>query len=570
MALFSSEKSEKESMLERALDGIPFSGNIDFLFCDKDGNPKAGQAYVLKVGIYDDSVFGFFDLEDLDSEEEFKSERKEAKLGFLRKKNFSEKEYYSMTIDGTVQDKSPREDVLYLPVRMTEDFIHLNKEGKGKFPASAGPLCSIVGIESFYETHPLLFAYESENGVLGFGVALNPEGKLETYPVSMRENEMGSFLRTFQRSGVAGVEDLFVRSRDDDDDEKDEEVEEPKKQKTSTTSVKPSASVNKKPLFDLESPQSIVKYLDQFVVGQDRAKKSVAVSFASYMTRFRTKNDLLPKDNLLLIGPSGVGKSYMISLLAKEASIPFVWTKLTGKSAEGFKGESLSCIFDSIKSITKDKEPYVIVFTDEIDKTIRDEHFGSRIQNELIGWTEESVYEKINTKNLFFVAAGAFRGEGTSLEQIIGKRLSQGKQKIGFTAVEVDKNPDSELLYRIRPEDLVEYGLKPELVGRFPSIGVLNELTIENKISILAETRQSTLVKHLKLFSERGYEVNLEEEVYRIIAELCPKETGARALNSLCHNLFTEILFDPSAYATKDKKINVDGKLARKLLTLYH
>jgi len=333
-----------------------------------------------------------------------------------------------------------------------------------------------------------------------------------------------------------------------------------------------------------EEPKSIVAYLNRHVIGQEEAKKSVAVAFSSYMIKVRSTDEELPKDNMLLIGSSGVGKTLMISLLAKKADLLFVQSKLTGKSSTGYVGENLSQVFDYVRDNTKGETPYGVVFFDELDKLAWSGEgasgFGLRKQEELIGWLEEAVLlgsskkEKerlpLSTKNILFITAGAFQGEGdNALNEIIRKRLNKGKSPMGFGAenlVDTEEN----LLHKVRASDIIEYGLKPELVGRLPYLAVLDPLTVDEKVKILKDSQMSPLKKYAKLLEVRGYSVSIRENVLERIAELCPEETGARALSAICNNLFTDILYSPEDFANADKKIRIDLSLSERLITLYN
>jgi len=349
----------------------------------------------------------------------------------------------------------------------------------------------------------------------------------------------------------------------------------------------PDTSISK---INWEEPQTIVKYLNQYIISQDHAKKVVAVAFSNHMIRFKTKNRNLPRGNILLIGPSGVGKTYMVSLLAKKASLPMAQTKLSGKSSEGYKGENLSSVFEQIIAHGQDKAPYGIVFFDEIDKLARDDWgsgsgFGPRLQDELIGWLEETAISnqdlaytsghsrRLNTKNLLFVTAGAFQGLGEdSLENIIARRLNINKRSIGFSTNSKDseKQIDKDyLLQKVLPQDLVTYGLKTELIGRFSSIGVFYPLSVEDKVRILIESKNSPLRKYSQLLESKGYELKIEKSVPKIIIDHCPPETGARAIDAICNNLFLEILYKPEKYADENRVIRVTADLTQKLINLY-
>ncbi|PIO05080.1 hypothetical protein COT47_06345 [Candidatus Woesearchaeota archaeon CG08_land_8_20_14_0_20_43_7] len=353
------------------------------------------------------------------------------------------------------------------------------------------------------------------------------------------------------------------------------------------TPVATKGSVVIKDRFDWSEPQSIVRYLDQFVIGQDEAKKAVAVEFSNYMIRAEHKDESIRKNNIMLIGPTGVGKTYMISLLAKRSNILFIESKLTAKSTSGHVGENLESTFRYLAEKTYEKTPHGIVFFDEIDKLANDSwnsggsEMGIGLQNELIGWLEDAEVgigdgKTINTKNLLFIVAGAFSGlqnHQGSLASIIQERQQSVTKTIGFMA-ESDKEDDfikeeSQFLKGIIPDDLIAYGLIPELVGRIPVIAALHTLGVEDKAKILLEAKESPFSSIRRLFKLKGYNAIIDKEVAHVIASKCPAETGARALNNLCHKLFQEIFYKPSTFATgkKNDRINVTKRLAEELLS---
>ncbi len=306
------------------------------------------------------------------------------------------------------------------------------------------------------------------------------------------------------------------------------------------------------------------------------------------MAKIKIADNEMPKDNILFLGPSGVGKTYMISLLAKKAEFPMAQTKLTGKSSTGYVGENLSTVFEQFSAKTDSEAPYGVVFFDEIDKlsgqhnmTAKDV-FDEKKQDELIGWLEDSTVtvggrnaRSLSTKNILFVAAGTFKGngDGHALEEIIAKRIyGDKKRQIGFepksyaNVVQVDF---PNLLKRVRPNDLIKYGLKPELVGRLPAMAVLDSLTIDDKLRILREVRQSPLHKYFDLAFLKGFKISLEDGVHEVIVDACPEETGARALHSICNSLFTNIFFDLEKYADASNVIKVTPEIAKELIGSY-
>lgn len=575
MGLFTSKHSERDSELEKALQGVPFSINI---VCRFDGmgeekeQTKETPVYVLPVDSHGNLVYGFLTMDDKLSE---------VPIGFFRRQAFLFKQYYRPDLHGgLVEERDSFDSTLYLPLRLTDYATHLGSTKEGKFIRNEGSPFQLFGIEGREGLHPLMLVTETDEGINFKGIYKNKDDKVATFNQFKRssDNEVRAFLRALR-----GVRPLAAGRKAMVETAQVGSGKEPNQAKSLETTV--NGEIN------WEEPKSIVAYLDQYVVGQEDAKMIIAVAFSNYMTKVRTQNEELQKDNILLIGPSGVGKTYMISLLAKRASLPMAQTKLTGKSREGYKGENLSTVFEQMRAMTTGEAPYGIIFFDEIDKITHGDSdvanaFGPGLQDELIGWLEEATvladrkdekkaYHGLNTRNILFVTAGAFQStdKDSSLAGIIRRRLGKGQRQVGFSAAPAQpksKDEDGEyVLTKVRPEDLITYGLKPELVGRLPSLGVLHPLTVEDKVRILTATKRSPITNYTQLLSLKGYQVEMDKAVPEVIAKYCPEETGARALNAVCNDLFTEIMFDPQRYADDKKVIRVTPELARKLINLY-
>lgn len=333
---------------------------------------------------------------------------------------------------------------------------------------------------------------------------------------------------------------------------------------------------------DLMDAKSIHQYLNRFIIGQEYAKKVASVAMSSYMAKIKAKSPLVPK-NVLFIGPSGVGKTYIFKLLGEISSLPFIETKISGKSAAGYVGESIASVFLQVRKYTDHQYPKAIIFLDEIDKAAFNRAlsggFGPTQQDELNGYLEETnvtiedTKDTLNTRDILFVAAGAFQGvgRGNSLLDIIKRRLGVGKQRIGFlnaqekAKYEVD---EGEILQKVIPEDLITYGFKPELIGRLPYRATLNPLSREEKIRILTEVENSPLEVNAIELTWKGYQLQIDPEVPGLIVDCCSKETGVRDLDNICTNLFTELKYDPQRYA-QNKVITITPDLARKLIIKY-
>ena len=349
-------------------------------------------------------------------------------------------------------------------------------------------------------------------------------------------------------------------------------VPEKEEKEKSTAKKNKSKKQEKEQEIIFTDPASIKAHLDNYVVGQDHPKKKLALAFSNYMTEVRTK-EKLPRSHLLLIGPTGSGKTYLVSLLCEKAGLPFSKITLGGLSGEGFWGGSLSDVFRQIKAKTQEEAPYGVVFLDELDKIAQlGEHgWGPMIQNELIGYLDETPVHfhqysgmsgVLNTSNLLFVAAGAFHGEENhSLENIIKKRLGYEK-RIGFA---LEKEQKKNMLVQVTPQDLIQYGLKPELVGRLGHIGVLHALTPDEKLQILKNAKGSILKGITRTFELKGYVLDVSEDALKLLVSLSPAETGARGLETTCIDVFTEILYSPAQFADEKKIIHCTPELLQQL-----
>lgn len=329
--------------------------------------------------------------------------------------------------------------------------------------------------------------------------------------------------------------------------------------------------------LDWTSPRAVFDYLGRFVKSQEEARIAVATVFSNYAIRVLSRDSSLPRQHLLIVGPTGSGKSLMVERLAEKLDIPYVETKLTGKAADGFTGDILSNSFRGLIVQTRNnrrysgmehngvKAPPGVVFCDELCKLARTErnayNFSVELQDSLIGWSSEGgttitmsddSHYQLNTANLLFVAAGAFEGsKGKSLYDIASKR--------------VKKEGSASSLIAPTSDELIRYGLKPELVGRFSSRAFTQRLTVEDLEAILTGAEGSVVGQYVSLFSARGYDVEFAQGALRVIAEKAPKETGARALNELCSTVFNHVAFYADIYA-KGKRLIVTPELVKSLL----
>ena len=322
----------------------------------------------------------------------------------------------------------------------------------------------------------------------------------------------------------------------------------------------------------MTEPREIKEYLDRTVVGHEAAKRTVAIAFSNYVASMTADGDAVPKESILLIGNTGIGKTFIFEKLAELAGIPMSRTTASGKSAEGYYGENLSSVFYRLCRESEETDPFAVVFIDELDKLVkgRNSYYSDALQDELIAYMEESELMlgkdrvPFNTRNLLFVAAGAFQGpnSGISLEGIVADRL--GGNSMGFKTN--TESPDNPLQF-VTPDDLIRYGLKPELASRFTSLVALNALTNDELFRILTESDDSILTQYLNLMARKGYTVTgIKNEIPRMLVEHSDPTRGARGLRSVCKQLFDPLFYSPKKFTHGSRMIRLTPKLVKRIL----